>query len=189
MAARGLRMIPTNPGWVYLRRRAAQRPRSTRHRLRRRPTLVYEQFTGGIDLANIDPDVVAHPVATRCSTACRAPSCRRRPRAVNLARRAPDGSQVVTLSSPMPVCRWHDDHAVRHDQGPDPSSTPPTVIDTPSVAELLNDTRTQFAFWHDFNQTAVGSGRSSMRRSRASHVTWNGVTASRQRRRPRSSSS
>lgn len=178
MAARGLRLIPTNPGWVFTAPTgcAAALPYGTGCL----PGIdsIYENFTSGCDLANTTITWLrtggGYSVLNAVPGTFVTPSAS----AINIAPLALDGAQVVTLSSPMPVPGGTTTSLVITTKGQiQVASALPTTIDyTPTVAELLNDPLTTFAVWHDFDQTDVGSGLILYEEvGGVAYATWNGV--------------
>jgi hypothetical protein len=98
------------------------------------------------------------------------------PAATNLCAGLLDGQQTVTLSSPMPVLGGTTSTLQVCTKGYI-ATAPGNVIDfTPTAPELLAFPQTTWACWHDFNQTAAGSGLLLFEQvAGVAYVTWNGV--------------
>ena len=96
--------------------------------------------------------------------------------AINIATGLLDGEQTVTLSAPMPVLGGTTSTLQVCTKGY-VAAAPGNGIDfTPTGSELLAFPQTTWACWHDFNQTATGSGLILYEEvAGTAYVTWNGV--------------
>jgi hypothetical protein len=96
--------------------------------------------------------------------------------AINIAAGFLDGEQAVTLSAPMPVLGGTTSTLNVCTKGYI-ATAPGNGIDfTPTSGELLAFPQTTWACWHDYNQTAAGSGLILFEEvGGIAYVTWNGV--------------
>jgi hypothetical protein len=92
-----------------------------------------------------------------------------------------DGQIVLNLPSPMPAPFGTAMAVLVTTKGyfellPAVPTSLPSVDFSPSVPELLDAASTRFACWHDFDQTATGSGAVTAEfAGNTLYLTWNGV--------------
>lgn len=179
MAARGLHLVPTNPGWVFTLPSGCASATGYGSGCVQSNDSFYEEWTSGFDFNNGTVSWLrsgnGYIALTSIPGTFVVPSAT----AINIAPNQLDGEQVVTLSAAMPApggptttlnvtTKGYIEVAATTSGGfPDYS---------PTVAELLNSARTTFAMWHDYDQTDVGSGLILFEEiAGVAYVTWNGV--------------
>jgi hypothetical protein len=160
LAGRGVVLTPGAGGWTFApAANCAQAQRFGRGCIRADDSL-YETFTAGCDLAQSAlrwQRAAAGYVVTRAPNAAFVPPS---PAATPVAPGVLDGAQVFALSSPMP-CPGGSTAALcvtTKGQVQYATAVPAAIDYTPTAPELLALPKTTFALWHDFDQTAAGSG-------------------------------
>lgn len=178
MAGRGLYLIPTNPGWVFTQPVNCAGVEAYGAGCVQVNDSIYEEWTSAFDLNNSTVTWLrtgtGYIVVTSIAGAFVTPGAG----AVNVAPGALDGEQTFVLGSAMPGPggSFTDINVTTKGQI-ELANTPNGFVDfTPSISELLNSARTQFALWHDYDQTAPGSGLILFEEiGTTTYVTWNGV--------------
>lgn len=138
----------------------------------------YEEWTSGFDLNGGTVSWLRSGAGYTVLTAIPGTFVTPSGGAINIAPGMLDSAQVVALSAPMSVPGGTTTSLCVTTKGQiQVSSTLPPFIDfSPSVDELLDDTVTTFALWHDYNQTDPGSGLILFEEvAGTAYITWNGV--------------
>jgi hypothetical protein len=177
MAGRGLHLIPTNPGWIFQAPAGCANAQTYGTGCVRSADSIYEQWLSGFDLANTTVSWLrsgnGYVVTTSIPGTFVAPTAA----AVNVATGLLDGSQTFAVSPAMPGPGGAAASITVTTKGQILLTATAPVIDyTPTPAELLAFADTQFALWHDFDQTDTGSGLILWEQVGTTvYVTWNGV--------------
>ena len=180
MADRGLRVTPIPGGWAYSLPSGCAASTSFGVGCVRAIDSAYEEFVLACDLANTTLTWLragsGYLLVNGLPGTFVAPSAA----ATNLAPNQLDGAELVTLSAPMPAPGGPTATLVVTTKGQvEVAAVAPFLIDyTPTSQELLDAVNTTFAFWHDFDQTATGSGLILFEEvAGVAYVTWNGVAS------------
>ena len=177
----GLLLVPTSPGWIAVPLGSAvcAAARDYGRGCGLAADSIYEPFqTADFDLANRTIKYLrgaAGYTATNGSAGTFVPPGAA---ATNVAPGQLDGQQTFVLSAPMPVAGGTTTTLRVTTKGQiELGGAALAAIDfTPTVVELLNRPNTHFACWHDFDQTAPGSGPITFEQvAGVAYVTWNGV--------------
>jgi hypothetical protein len=173
-----VRFVPNGAGWTFAPpANCAAATRYGRGCVRADDSL-YEAFAAGCDLAGTtirwQRTASGYLATTSSGAAWTPPSPAAQPVAAGLL----DGAQVFALSSPLPCPGGATSAVCVTTKGQIQFATSaPAVIDyTPTAPELLAAAKTTFALWHDFDQSAPGSGGIWFEEvGGVAHVTWNVV--------------
>ncbi|MBL8752946.1 MAG: hypothetical protein JNK15_06550 [Planctomycetes bacterium] len=178
MAGSSFQLIPTNPGYVWTPTTGCASALAYGTGCLSQPDSAYEAWTSGFDLNTTTitwlRTTSGYVVLSSLPGAFVTPSAT----ATNIAPATLDGEQLVTLSAAMPVAGGTTTTLNVTTKGQvKVSPVLSNNIDyTPTVAELLADTLTTFALWHDYDQTDLGSGLILFEEvGGIAYVTWNGV--------------
>ncbi|MBM3960538.1 MAG: hypothetical protein FJ306_01335 [Planctomycetes bacterium] len=178
MAARGLRVTPVGSGWAYSLPAGCAGATTFGTGCVSATDSVYEEWFANCDLANTTltwrRSGAGYLLLNGLPGTFVVPSAS----ATNLAPNQLDGAELVTLSGPMPVPGGTTTTLSVTTKGQiEVASVVTPVIDyTPSPQELFDAPNTTFAFWHDYNQTAPGSGLILFEEvAGVAYITWNGV--------------
>jgi hypothetical protein len=178
MPGRGLHLIPTGPGWVFTQPANCASVDAYGAGCVQVNDSLYEEWTSAFDLNNTTITWLRTPTGYIVLNSIPGSFVTPGGGATNVAPGALDGEQSFVLGSAMPGPGGSiTDINVTTKGQIELASTPNGFVDfTPSVAELLSSGRTQFALWHDYDQTAVGSGLILFEEiGSTTYVTWNGV--------------
>ena len=183
MANNGLQLVPANPGYAFVPLGAPANCAAVNlygTGCVASQDSIYEEWTSAFDLSNTTITWLrtgsGYAILNSIPGTFMTPSAT----AINIAPLMLDGEQVVTLTSAMPVAGGTTTtlNVTTKGQIQVAATTQGFVDYTPTVAELLNDARTTFALWHDYDQTSVGSGLILFEEvAGVAYVTWNGVNS------------
>lgn len=183
MQNNSLLLIPTNPGWSYVLLGPTTNCASTVDYGTGcgggGVDSIYEAYTSAsFDLATVSITWLRTPLGYQVVNL---PSAFVPPTiaAQSVAAGQLDGEQTFTLSAPMPIPGGTTTAINITTKGQVALSGLPGVLDfTPSVTELLDWPVTAFHCWHDFDQTAVGSGSILFEEAGGfAYATWNAVSS------------
>lgn len=178
MASRGLQFVPTNPGWIFTLPANCAAAEAYGAGCVQENDSFYEEWLTGFDLNSSTVTWLRTPTGYVVLTSIPGTFVTPGVGAVNVAAGFLDGEQTFALSSPMPAAGGPTSslNITTKGQIEIANSTSGIIDYTPSVSEFLNATRTQFALWHDYDQTDLGSGLILFEEiGNVTYVTWNGV--------------
>jgi len=160
LAGRGVVLTPAGGGWSFVPSANCASARRFGRGCLRADDSLHETFVAGSDLAQSTLAWQRTSSGYLASIAPGAALVPPSPAAVPVAPGQLDSAQVFALSSPLP-CPGGATAAVcvtTKGQLQFATSAPATIDYTPTAPELLAASKTTFALWHDFDQTAAGSG-------------------------------
>ena len=178
MAGTGLHLIRTNPGWVFTPPggNCASAANYGQGCIQKDDSFFEQWSSAGFDLSNTTLTMLR--TATGYVVINTVPGTFVPPGggAQNVAPGALDGEQLFVLPSAMPVAGGTTSNLMVCTKGYISVAAGNGIDYTPSGAELLAMPQTVFACWHDYNQTAVGSGLITFEVvGGIAYVTWNAV--------------